>query len=87
MKAFFSLLTLAAIMMAITGCSTCYTEGYQPLYGPEGFRASGMVDDPQLGVYTIEDLRFHPIVNDPDLLAPTTRIDPQFPPAPVVEKR
>ena len=84
MKSLFSWLSVAAIAAALSGCSTCYTEGYQSVYDSHGFRATGMEEDPRLSVYTIDDLRFHPIDESPDLLRPTLGLSRHYPPAPVV---
>ncbi len=82
MKACFSWLLLAVIAAGFSGCTTCYTEGYQPLYNPHGFRATGMQDDPRLTVYSADDLHGRLMDETPDLLRPTLGLDPLFPPAP-----
>jgi hypothetical protein len=84
MKAFFSLSLLAIAALALTGCDTCYTECYQPLYDSHGFRATGMEGDPLVQVYKPEDLHFPPVEQDPDLAGPARLVDTHFPPAPVV---
>ena len=84
MKSLFSWLLLAVVAAGLSGCSTCYTEGYQPLYNAHGYRADGIADDPQLTVYSTDDLHVRLMDETPDLLGPTLGLDPHFPAVPVV---
>lgn len=82
MKSLLSLLLLAAAGIAVSGCDTCYTEGYRPLYNARGFRGDGMTDDPRLMVYKLDDLRFHPANENPDILRPTLGVNTHYLPPP-----